>query len=98
MRDRLRDLVTEHGHFIDEVRGVSVHVEPRFRKEYDADGLTAAFPRLAGCVKASVDVAQMEACLRAGMVTDTELEREEVLTRTLHSRTLIVKFIRGRKP
>lgn len=35
VRDRLRDLVTEHGHFVDEVRGVAVHVEPSFRKEYD---------------------------------------------------------------
>ena len=98
VRDRLRDLVTEHGHFIDEVRGVAVHVEPRFRREYDADGLTAAFPRLAGCVKPSVDVAQLEACLRAGMVTDTELEREGVLTRSLHSRVLIVKPLGQRPP
>ena len=97
VRDRLRDLVTEHGHFIDELRGVAVHVEPRFRKEYDADGLTAAFPRLAGCVKPSVDVAQLEACLRAGMVTDTELERAGVLTRSLHSRALIVKPL-GQRP
>ena len=97
VRDRLRDLVTEHGHFIGELRGVSVHVEPRFRKEYDADGLTAAFPRLAGCVKPSVDVAQLEACLRAGMVTDTELERAGVLTRSLHSRALIVKPL-GQRP
>jgi len=91
VRDRLRDLVTEHGHFIDEVRGVAVRVEPRFRREYDADRLTTAFPRLAACVKPSVDVAQLEACLRAGMVTETELEREGVLTRSLHSRALIVK-------
>ena len=98
VRDRLRDLVTEHGHVIDELRGVAVHVEPRFRREYDADGLTAAFPRLAGCVKPSVDVAQLEACLRAGMVTDTELEREGVLTRSLHSRALIVKPLGQRPP
>ena len=91
VRDRLRDLVTEHGHFVDEVRGVAVHVEPRFRKEYDAERLTAAFPRLAGCIKPSVDVAQLDACLRAGMVNDTELEREVVLMRSLHSRALIVK-------
>ena len=26
VRDRLRDLVTEHGHFVDEARGVAVHV------------------------------------------------------------------------
>src|SRR3990170_1085243 len=97
VRDRLRDLVTEHGHFIDEVRGVVVHVEPRFRKEYDPERLRAAFPRLAGCVKPSVDLAQLEACLRAGMVTDTELEREGVLTRSLHSRALIVKPL-GQRP
>jgi hypothetical protein len=98
VRDRLRDLVTEQGHFVDELRGVAVHVEPRFRREYDADRLTAAFPRLAGCVKPSVDVAQLEVCLRAGLVTDTELEWAGVLTRSLHSRALIVKFVRGQKP
>jgi len=97
VRDRLRDLVTGHGHSIDELRGVAVHVEPRFRKEYDADRLTTASPRLAGCVKASVNVAQLEACLWAGMVTDTELEREGVLTRSLHSRALIVKPL-GQRP
>ncbi len=97
VRDRLRDLVTEHGHFVDEVRGVSVRVEARFRKEYDAERLTAAFPRLAGCIKPAVDVAQLEACLRAGMVTESELEREGVLTRTLHSRALIVKPL-GQRP
>src|SRR5881409_1734423 len=32
VRDRLRDLVTEEGHFVDEVRAVIVRVEPRFRK------------------------------------------------------------------
>ncbi len=97
VRDRLRDLVTEHGHFVDEVRGVAVHVEPRFRKEYDAERLTAAFPRLAVCIKPSVDVAQLEACVTAGMVTETELEREGVLTRSLHSRALIVKPL-GQRP
>ncbi len=44
VRDRLRDLVTEHGHFVDETRGVAVHVEARFRKEYDAERLVAVFP------------------------------------------------------
>ena len=97
VRDRLRDLVTEHGHFIDEVRGVAVHVEPRFRKEYDAERLVAVFPRLAGCVKSAVDTGQLEACLRAGMVTETELEREGVLTRTLHARALVVKPL-GQRP
>ncbi len=97
VRDRLRDLVTEHGHFVDEVRGVSVRVEPRFRKEYEPEQLRGTFPRQAGCVKPAVDVAQMEACLRAGMVTDTELEREGVLTRTLHSRALVVKPL-GQRP
>ena len=97
VRDRLRDLVTEHGHFVDEVRGVMVRVEPRFRKEYDAERLAVAFPRLAGCVKPTVDVAQLEACLRAGMMTEGELEREEVLTRSLHSRALIVKPL-GHRP
>ena len=31
VRDRLRDLVTEEGHFVDEMRAVMVRVEPRFR-------------------------------------------------------------------
>ena len=97
VRDRLRDLVTEHGHFVDELRGVMVRVEPRFRKEYDAERLLAAFPRLAACVKPAVDVAQLEACLRAGMLTETELEREGVLTQSLHSRALIVKPL-GHRP
>jgi len=44
VRDRLRDLVTEHGHFVDEARGVAVHVEARFRREYDAERLVAVFP------------------------------------------------------
>src|SRR3989304_7376660 len=61
VRDRLRDLVTEHGHFIDEVRGVVVHVEPRFHREYDADRLTAAFPPLAGCVKPPGGIAPLGA-------------------------------------
>jgi hypothetical protein len=91
VRDRLRDLVTEHGHFVDELRGVMVRVEPRFRKEYDAQRLAAAFPRLAGCVRPAVDSGQLEACVTAGMVTETELERAGVLTRSLHSRALIVK-------
>jgi hypothetical protein len=91
VRDRLRDLVTEHGHFVDEVRGVMVRIEPRFRKEYDPERLVAVFPRLAGCVKSAVDTSQLEACVTAGMVTETELERAGVLTRSLHSRALIVK-------
>jgi len=91
VRDRLRDLVTEHGHFVDEVRGVIVRVEARFRKEYDPERLVAVFPRLAGCVKSAVDTGQLEACVTAGMVTETELERAGVLTRSLHSRALIVK-------
>ena len=76
VRDRLRDLVTEQGHFVDESRGVAVHVEARFRKEYDAERLVAVFPRLAGCVKSAADTDQLEGCLRAGMVTDTKLERQ----------------------
>jgi hypothetical protein len=91
VRDRLRDLVTEQGHFVDELRGVAVHVEPRFRKEYDPERLAEAFPRLAGCIKPAVDASQLEACVTAGMVTETELERARVLTRTLHSRALIVR-------
>ncbi len=98
VRDRLRDLVTEHGHFVDEVRGVAVHVEPRLRKEYDAERLIAVFPLLAGCVKSAVDMGQLEACVTAGMVTETELERSGVLTRSLHSRALIVKPLGGRRP
>ncbi len=97
VRDRLRDLVTEHGHFVDEARGVAVRVEPRFRKEYDAERLVAVFPRLAGCVKSAVDTGQLDACVTAGMVTETELERSGVLTRALHSRALIVKPL-GQRP
>jgi len=52
---------------------------------------------LAGCVKSAVDVAQLEACVTAGMVTETELEREGVLTRTLHARALVVKPL-GQRP
>src|SRR3989441_11409910 len=44
VRDRLRDLVTEEGHFVDEVRAVIVRVEPRFRKEYDADSCRPLSP------------------------------------------------------
>lgn len=97
VRDRLRDLVTEHRHFVDELRGVMVRVEPRFRKEYDPERLAAGFPRLAGCVKPAVESSQLEACVRAGMVTETELERAGVLTRSLHSRALIVKPL-GQQP
>ncbi len=93
VRDRLRDLVTEQGHFVDEARGVLVSVEPRFRKEYDAERLAASFPRLTGCIKPAVNTEQLEACLRAGMVTEGELEREGVIARTLHSRALIVKAL-----
>ena len=97
VRDLLRDVVTEHGHFVDEVRGVAVRVEPRFRKEYDAERLVAAFPRMAGCVKRSVNSSQLDVCVRAGMVTETELEREGVLVRALHSRALVVKPLPGRR-
>ena len=54
VRDRLRDFVTEHGHFVDEAHGVMVKVEPRFRKEYDAERLLAEFPRLSGCVSSAL--------------------------------------------
>ena len=93
VRDRLRDFVTEHGHFVDEAHGVMVRVEPRFRKEYNAERLLAEFPRLSGCVKRAVDGRQLEACLGAGMVTETELERRGVLVRALHSRALVVKAV-----
>ena len=96
VRDRLRDFVTEHGHFVDEAHGVVVKVEPRFRKEYDAERLLAAFPRLSGCVKRAVDGRQLEAWLEAGMVTETELERHGVLVRALHSRALVVKAVGAR--
>ena len=97
VRDRLRDLVTEEGHFVDEIRGVIVRVEPRFRKEYDAERLQAAFPRLSACVQLSVNVPQLDSCLRAGMVTEGELDREGVLTRALHSRALVVKSLDGNR-
>ncbi len=93
VRDSLRDFVTEHGHFVDETHGVMVKVEPRFRKEYDAERLLAEFPRLAGCVTRAVDGRQLEACVGAGMVTEMELERQGVLVRALHSRALVVKVV-----
>src|SRR5437667_12617028 len=93
VRDQLRDIVTEEGHFVDELRGVGVHVEPRFRKEYDADRLALVFPHLAGCLRPAVDVNQLEACVAAGMVTEKELEREGGLVRTLHSRELAGRTI-----
>jgi len=93
VRDQLRDIVTEEGHFVDELRGVAIHVEPRFRKEYDADRLATVFPQLSGCIKPSVDASQLGACVAAGMVTERELEREGVLFRTLHSRALVVKNV-----
>jgi hypothetical protein len=93
VRDRLRDIITEEGHFVDEFRGVAVHVEPRFRKEYDPDRLAAAFPQLSACIRPAVDVNQLDACVAAGMVTEREMEREGVLFRTLHSRALVVKTI-----
>jgi len=93
VRDQLRDIVTEEGHFVDELRGVAVHVETRFRKEYDPERLALIFPQLAGCIRPAVDVNQLEACMTAGMVTERELEREGVLYRTLHSRALVVKNI-----
>src|SRR5207247_4964281 len=37
VRDRLLDLVTEHGHFIDEVCSVCVRIEPRFGKDDDSE-------------------------------------------------------------
>ena len=97
VKDCLRDFVTEHGHFVDEIHGVIVKVEPRFRKEYDAERLLAEFPRLSGCVKRAIDGPQLDACLRAGMVTETELERHGVLVRALHSRALVVKAVGGRR-
>jgi hypothetical protein len=86
VKNLLKDLVTEEGPFVDEVRGVTVYVEPRFRKEYDAERLLGTFPRLAECVKPAVDARQLQACLRAGMVTERELERQGVLTRSLYAR------------
>lgn len=97
VKNVLKDLVTEEGPFVDEVRGVTVYLQPRFRKEYDAERLLAAFPRLEGCVKPAVDVTQLEACLRSGMATEGQLERAGVLTRALHSRALIVKPLEGRR-
>jgi hypothetical protein len=72
-------------------------VEPRFRKEYDAERLAASFPRLTGCIKPAVNAEQLEACLRAGMVTEGELERDGVLIRTLHSRALMVRPLGARR-
>src|SRR5438445_13554349 len=69
VRDQLRDIVTEEGHFVDELRGVGVHVEARFRKEYDPDRLAVAVPQLAACIRPAVDVHQLESCVGAGMET-----------------------------
>jgi hypothetical protein len=77
--------------------GAIVHVEPRLRKEYDAERLAASFPRLTGCIKPAVNTEQLEACLRAGMVTEGELERDGVLIRTLHSRALMVRPLGARR-
>ena len=44
-----------------------------------------------------MDTGQLEACVTAGMVTETELERSGVLTRSLHSRALIVKPLGQRR-
>ena len=93
----LKDLVTEEGPFVDELRGVTVYLQPRFRKEYDAERLLATFPSLAGCVRPAVDVTQLEACLRSGMAIEGQLERAGVLTQALHSRALIVKPLEGRR-
>ncbi len=48
-------------------------------------------------MKSAVATGQLEACLQAGMVTETELEREGILTRTLHARALVVKPL-GQRP
>lgn len=95
VKNLLKDLVTEEGPFVDELRGVTVYLQPRFRKEYDAERLLATFPHLAGCVRPAVDVSQLEACLRSGMATEGQLERAGVLTRALHSRALIGQAPRG---
>ena len=95
VKNLLKDLVTEEGPFVDELRGVTVYLQPRFRKEYDAERLLATFPLLAGCVKPAVDGSQLEACLRSGMATERQLERAGVLTQALHSRALIVKPLEG---
>jgi len=97
VKNLLKDLVTEEGPFVDELRGVTVYLQPRFRKEYDAERLLATFPHLAGCVSPAVDVTQLEACLHSGMATEGQLERAGVLIRTLHSRALIVKPLEGRR-
>lgn len=86
VRDCLRDLVTARDQVVDETRGVMACAGPRVRKEYDAERLAAAFPRLAGCIKPAVNTDQLEGCLRAGMMTEGELKREGVMVRTLHSR------------
>src|SRR5438445_761118 len=44
VRDRLRDLVNEEGHFVDGLPAVIVRLEPSFRKEYDDEKLQAALP------------------------------------------------------
>ncbi len=38
VRDRLWDLVTEHGHFVDEVPGIAVRVEPRSARSMTPSG------------------------------------------------------------
>lgn len=43
-------------------------------------------------------LAQLEACVRAGMLTEGELERAGILTWALHSRALVVKPLGSRRP
>src|SRR5438876_3533111 len=78
VRDRLLDLVTEHGHFIDEVRSVSVRIEPRFGKEYDSERLAEAFPRLAGGLNLAAAVLRLGLGWRPGWVPGGEWGREGV--------------------
>src|SRR2546421_1301862 len=73
VRDQLRDIVTEEGHFVDELRGVGVHVEARFRKEYDPDRLAGAVPQLAARIRPAGGLAQLGARGAGGVGTEKEL-------------------------
>src|SRR2546422_8789967 len=76
VRDQLRDIVTEEGHFVDELRGVGVHVEARFRKEYDPDRLAGAVPQIVSCLRPAGEGAPLEAPRAAGVGTERGVERD----------------------
>jgi len=59
---------------------ISVVSTGRMDQQASPSGFLAAFPCPAGRVKPADDAGQLQACLRAGMVTEGDLERTGVLT------------------